>query len=154
MPRWPSFADYNQSQELSRSWTLALADLAAERIRAHPVRYYVGAARCCAPPTCGCVREPRFFRPMCAGGNSTTTPKYSALAVGFGLLNLAYLGAAAWALVRRRSTIRGAGLLVTFIVLRSVLLLTLENPEPRYTLECFPVVIVLGAALASDKKIA
>jgi hypothetical protein len=29
--------------------------------------------------------------------------------------------------------------------LRCVLLLTLDNSEPRYTLECFPVVIVLAA---------
>jgi hypothetical protein len=38
------------------------------------------------------------------------------------------------------------GLLLAFLVLRSVFLGTLENPEPRYTLECYPVVIILAAA--------
>jgi len=36
--------------------------------------------------------------------------------------------------------------LLIFVVLRSLFLSTLENPEPRYTLECYPVVIVLAAA--------
>jgi len=41
----------------------------------------------------------------------------------------------------------GIGLFVLFLVLRSAFLGTLENPEPRYTLECYPVVIILAAAL-------
>jgi hypothetical protein len=32
-----------------------------------------------------------------------------------------------------------------FVVIRSLFLGTLENPEPRYTLECYPVVMVLAA---------
>jgi hypothetical protein len=31
-----------------------------------------------------------------------------------------------------------------FVALRFALLLTLDNSEPRYTLECFPVVILLA----------
>ena len=38
------------------------------------------------------------------------------------------------------------GLLLTFVILRSLFLGTLENPEARYTLECYPVVVVLAAA--------
>jgi hypothetical protein len=37
-------------------------------------------------------------------------------------------------------------MLVAFVVLRSLFLGTLENPEPRYTLEMFPVLIVFAAA--------
>jgi hypothetical protein len=37
-------------------------------------------------------------------------------------------------------------MLLAFVVLRSLFLGTLENPEPRYTLECYPVIIVLAAA--------
>jgi hypothetical protein len=44
-------------------------------------------------------------------------------------------------------------LLVGFVVLRSLFLSTLENPEPRYVLECFPVVLALaGGAFASSAK--
>jgi hypothetical protein len=35
--------------------------------------------------------------------------------------------------------------MVGLIALRSLLLATLEAPEPRYTLECFPLLIVLAA---------
>jgi len=35
---------------------------------------------------------------------------------------------------------------VAYIVVRSLLLSTLEGPEPRYTLECFPMVIAFAAA--------
>ena len=38
------------------------------------------------------------------------------------------------------------GLLLAFVVVRSLFLGTLENPEPRYTLECYPVIIVFAAA--------
>jgi hypothetical protein len=68
------------------------------------------------------------------------------LAAGFGVLNLCYLGAVVWAVVRWPSGIRWAGLFVCFVLLRSAFLGTLENPEPRYTLECYPVIIVLASA--------
>jgi hypothetical protein len=44
-------------------------------------------------------------------------------------------------------------MLVTFVVVRSLFLGTLENPETRYTLECFPAVLAFaGAALAGIEK--
>jgi hypothetical protein len=38
-------------------------------------------------------------------------------------------------------------LLVSFVLLRSAFLGTVENPEPRYTLECYPAIIVLASSL-------
>jgi hypothetical protein len=35
---------------------------------------------------------------------------------------------------------------ISFILLRSFFLSSLENPEPRYMLECFPVVLALAGA--------
>jgi 4-amino-4-deoxy-L-arabinose transferase-like glycosyltransferase len=37
--------------------------------------------------------------------------------------------------------------LITFCILRTAFLTHIETPEPRYVLECFPVVFVLGAFL-------
>ena len=34
--------------------------------------------------------------------------------------------------------------MLAYMLLRSVLLLTVEPPETRYTLECFPMLIALG----------
>jgi hypothetical protein len=67
------------------------------------------------------------------------------------LLNLAYVGIALLAMIRRRSEIRWVGLLVGFVLLRSAFLGTLENPESRYTLECYPAIIVLASSLLAGK---
>jgi len=48
--------------------------------------------------------------------------------------------------VRGRATF-GIGMLLVFVALRSLFLGSLENPEPRYTLECFPAVIIAASAL-------
>jgi hypothetical protein len=74
----------------------------------------------------------------------------SVMAVGFGLLGMAYVGTALLGLARRPSGIRWAGLLVTFLLVRSAFLSTMENPEPRYTLECYPVVILCAAAFLAN----
>ncbi|MGC2743725.1 MAG: hypothetical protein WA672_11085, partial [Candidatus Angelobacter sp.] len=49
---------------------------------------------------------------------------------------------------------------IGFVLLRSIFLSSLENPEPRYMLECFPVVLALaggayaaGVPLESSKRI-
>jgi hypothetical protein len=76
----------------------------------------------------------------------------SGIAVGLGVINLFYVGAATLGLIFRRSDIRYVGLLVGFLVLRSAFLGTIENPETRYTLECYPVVIVLAAALIAGRR--
>ena len=39
-----------------------------------------------------------------------------------------------------------------WILLRSALLATLPAPEPRYTLECYPVLFLLAAANARSAK--
>ena len=50
-------------------------------------------------------------------------------------------------------TAKYLGVFVLFIVLRSTFLGTLENPEPRYTLECYPAIIVCAAAVFREKSV-
>ncbi len=146
--------DYNQSSQQSQQMTPQLdarfAEIAAERIHARPARYYVEL------PLLRAVDmwlRPRteILPPDVRWWEFNDDGKYMALAVGFGLLNLGYVLAALCGLVRRPSGVRWIGLLVSFLLLRSALLLVLENPEPRYTLECFPAVIVLAAAAIARK---
>ena len=70
------------------------------------------------------------------------------MSIVFGLVNLLHVGMAAAGLMRARE-IFGIGLFVLFLLLRSLFLGTLENPEPRYTLECYPVLILLASAVFS-----
>jgi 4-amino-4-deoxy-L-arabinose transferase-like glycosyltransferase len=139
-------ADYNQSQQITPDLDARFGDLAAERIRAHPVRYYVVlpvlriADMWLRPRTEILPPDPRWWE-------FNDEVSSSVLAVALGIVNLAYIGAACLALLRGRFQIRYLGLFLIFVVLRSVFLGTLENPESRYTLECYPVMILLASTL-------
>jgi Dolichyl-phosphate-mannose-protein mannosyltransferase len=147
-------SDYNEPQDITPDLDARFAELASERIRAHPVRYYVAlpllrvADMWLRPRT-------EILPPDVRWWEFNDDPKHSAWAVGLGLINLAYVLTAllAWRQGSpRTSGIRWAGLLVSFVLLRSIFLGTLENPEPRYTLECFPAVIVLASSALARKS--
>ncbi|HWZ82584.1 MAG TPA: hypothetical protein VNW47_08170, partial [Terriglobales bacterium] len=140
--------DYNQSAIMTAELDARFGALAAQRIQEHPIRYYVWlpalriADMCLRPRT-------ELLPPDVRWWEFNDDTKASVLAVTLGLLNLAYVGAALFVLIWRFSAIRWVGLLLGFVLLRTAFLGTLENPEPRYTLECYPVVIVLAASLIS-----
>jgi hypothetical protein len=146
-------ADYNLSQDLTPELVARFGKVAADRIRAHPVRYYVVlpllrvADMWLRPRT-------EILPPDVRWWEFHDDTKQSVIAV----VNLAYVAGALLALVRgqarRPSGIRWAGLLVCFLLLRSAFLGTLENPEPRYTLECYPAIIVLASSLRCRSKFA
>jgi len=141
-------ADYNAAQQLTTQIDARFDEVAALRIRAHPLRYYVGlpvlrvADMWLRPRTELVPSDPRWWQ-------FNDDPRWSAVAVGFGVINLLFVAAALLGLVFRGSDIRYLGLLVGFVVLRSAFLGTIENPETRYTLECYPAIIVLGSAWVS-----
>ncbi|MFY9558858.1 MAG: glycosyltransferase family 39 protein [Terriglobales bacterium] len=141
-------ADYNESHDLTPELDARFAQLAAERVRDHPIRYYVvlPALRIAdlwlRPRTELLPSDVRWWE-------FNDDPKGSIIAVGVGLLNLAYVVSALLGMAWRPSAVRYAGMLLGFVVLRSAFLGTLENPEPRYTLECYPVIILFAAKFAS-----
>ena len=143
-------ADYNQTQEMTSELDARFGELAAERIRTHPLRCYLVLP---ALRIADMWLRPRteILPPDVRWWEFNDDTKMSVMAVGLGLLNLAYVGPALAALARRRSGIRYAGLFVFFLLLRSAFLGTLENPEPRYTLECYPAIIALAASLAEGR---
>ena len=142
-------ADYNHGRDNERDMPPELdarfAALAAARVKAAPLRYYLWlpAARIAdmwlRPRTELLPPDPRWWE-----FNDELRPV--AAVVVLGLLNLIYVGMAAAGWFRTREYF-GIGLLVLFLVLRSVFLGTLENPETRYTLECYPAVIILAASM-------
>ena len=60
-------------------------------------------------------------------------------------------GQRCWRSFAGRRNLAEAELLVCFLLLRSAFLGTLENPEPRYTLECYPAIVVLASSLLARK---
>jgi 4-amino-4-deoxy-L-arabinose transferase-like glycosyltransferase len=144
--------DYNDARHVTPSLDARFAALAAERAHHSPLRYYVGL------PLIRIVDM--WLRPRTETLPSDTRwwefdddPEWLVLAVGLGIVNLVYVGAAFAGLARGRFAPH-LGLLLTFVILRSAFLGTLENPEPRYTLECYPVLIVLAAALFQTSGVA
>jgi 4-amino-4-deoxy-L-arabinose transferase-like glycosyltransferase len=147
------FNDYNRDKDMTPEFDTRFAALASERIRSAPLRYYLWlpairiADMWLRPRTELFPSDPRWWE-------FNDDHRWLAVSLGFGIINLAYVALAGAGLVRglvqgmfRRREIFGMGLFVLFLLLRSAFLGTLENPEPRYTLECYPVVIFLASAL-------
>lgn len=143
-----AFDLYNQKQSITDEIDARFAKLAKDRIHAAPLRYYL-------------------ILPLGRLANMWLRPRVESLpieyrwwefskhrqetefSVAYGLLNLAYLLAAT---IGFFYCPRFRWAMLAYLVLRSALLLTIEAPETRYTLECFPVLFVLaGLALAREK---
>ena len=144
------FAEYNRDHDIIGELDARFAALAAARVHAAPLRFYVWlpavriADMWLRPRTELLPSDPRWWE-------FDDEVPWLVVSILFGFINLAYIGAAAAGLLRSRE-VAGIGLFVLFLLLRSLFLGTLENPEPRYTLECYPVVIVLAAALFMGKS--
>jgi 4-amino-4-deoxy-L-arabinose transferase-like glycosyltransferase len=136
---------YNQSRQVTPDLDAGFAALAEERVHQAPLRYYISlpllriADMWLRPRTELLPCNTRWWE-------FDEDPQWLVLSVAIGIINLLYVGAALLGLVRRRLSF-GFGMLLIFLFLRSMFLGTLENPEPRYTMECFPILILLAATL-------
>jgi 4-amino-4-deoxy-L-arabinose transferase-like glycosyltransferase len=137
--------DYNKALQVTPELDVRFSALAAQRIRDSRWRYYAWLP---ALRVADMWLRPRTELLPCntRWWEFDEQPKWLVLSLVVGIVNLVYIGAGLLGLARVRFA-PALGLLLTFVVLRSVFLATLENPEPRYTMECYAVVIVLAAGL-------
>ena len=145
--------DYNTDHDVSPELDARFEALAQERIHHSEFRYWIRlpllrmADMWLRPRTELLPADTRWWE-FDAGFVSAAT------SIGLGLLNLAYLIAAGLGFAelcstqprRFQFTAQHAGVVLLFFLLRTLFLGTLENPEPRYTLEAYPVVILAAAA--------
>lgn len=126
--------------------------LAQERIADDPLRYYV------ALPVARLMNM--LLRPRTEMMEIDLEwwrwkhPGKTLFAAAYGLLNLVYLALGASGLWRWRREGWDAPLawaMIAFVVLRCGMLLTLDNSEPRYTLEFFPLLQVWAGALFAGR---
>jgi hypothetical protein len=136
---------YNLKKDVDQPLDDRFAALAETRIHSHPLRYFVWVPA---------LRiADMWLRPRTEGMDISMSwwkgrehPGESAAAIALALLNLFYIVAAVGGAFRRPPI---AVFLATYLLLRCLLLGTLENPEPRYSLEAYPIVLVLAAVLLS-----
>lgn len=135
--------DYNEKQHVTPELDVRFAKVAADRIHAAPIRYYLWlplariADMWLRPRTEILPSDSRWWE-------FDDDPKWLTLAIAFGVINLLYVGVALVGL-GRGYTVPLLWFLLTFLLLRSAFLGSLENPETRYTLECCPILILLGS---------
>jgi 4-amino-4-deoxy-L-arabinose transferase-like glycosyltransferase len=145
------FNQYAKTLVINPELDAELTQLADQRIRHDPLRYYVwlpalrAADMWLRPRTEMLPLDSRWWE-------FADDPLSSVLATLWGALNLLFLLAAVMAVVRGPRP-RYLGMMLLFVLLRSAFLGTLPNPEPRYTLECYPVALLLGGAWMSGWKI-
>jgi hypothetical protein len=146
------FETYNNDLTLTPEEDAAFAQLARERNARHPLRTYLWlpAARAVTiwfAPRIELLPVSGNVFPLAQNWEDDRIDQ--SVTIGFFLLNIFYVALAAWGamrLLRFNSAVRPAvALLLVFILLRTSFLTTLETPEPRYVLVCFPALIALAA---------
>jgi hypothetical protein len=153
--------EYNEDLTLNEEEDAVFAQLARERTARHPLRTYLSI------PLRRVVRM--WFTPrielLPVSGNVFPLAKMwdedpvdQGVTACFFFLNIFYLALAAWGVGKlwKWPGVRAAlAVLLFYILARTVFLTTVETPEPRYGLECFPALLAFGAqvfALHNSKE--
>ena len=157
--------DYNQDTTMTPQLDARFDALAWQRISARPLRYYVELP---LARVGNMWLRPRLeLLPLDSRWwlRSSANPHQTGIALAYAALNFLYLVLAMWGAVKmlrgREKDVNDSKHakemlwpMLLFVLLRSALLATIDNSEPRYTLECFPVVMVLAAAALSIGRVA
>jgi hypothetical protein len=146
-------ATYNEELTLTPEEDAVFAQLARERTARHPLRTYLWiplrravriwfTPRIELLPVSGNVFPLRYMR--------EEDPVDQRITIKLFFLNILYVALGLWGAWRLRKFPAARGVVAFFllyILLRTAFLTTLETPEPRYVLVCFPALIVLAAQI-------
>jgi len=145
---------YNDEVTLTPEEDAAFAQLASERTARHPLRTYIWLP---AARVMTLWFSPRIERLPYSGHvfplvrTLEDDPVDQSITILLAVLNIVYITLALWGAFRLWRRVPSALPIVlffaAFVLLRTAFLTTVEAPEPRYTLVCFPVLIALAAQL-------
>jgi hypothetical protein len=132
-------AEYNVQKTITPELDARFAELAKERVRKHPVLCLVWV------PSLRVALDlkPDWWR------FQSPLPRLFELIV-LGLMNVGLVFLAVVALARR--CVPWVALAVIYLGLRCALLSTMENSEPRYTLEALPILIACSACSLGGRR--
>jgi hypothetical protein len=148
---------YNDEITWTSSEDAVFAQLARERTARHPLRTYLWipllrAERIWFTPRIELLPISGHVFPLAY--QHEEDPVDQRMTILFFLVNLFYVALALWGTwkVWRCRTARPAlAVLWLYVLVRTAFLTTLETPEPRYVLVCFPIIIALGAQIAMTR---
>jgi len=152
------FEKYNDDLTWNAEEDAQFAQLARERTARHPLRTYLWI------PLRRSVRiwfTPRIELLPIAGHvfplayQHEEDPVDQRVTILFFLGNVFYVALALWGvweLWRFPAARPAVAVLLTYILVRTALLTTLEAPEPRYTLVCYPALLALGAQVLAPNS--
>jgi len=146
---YAAIAAYNETKHITPEVDHRFAVLAEQRIQRHPLRYYAGL-----PLMRGVTM---WFRPRTETMGIDTNwwvfddKLQSVFAIFYTVLNFVLVAAGFIGALKYRN-IAGWGMMVAFVFVRSLYLTSIESPEPRYVLECYPVVMLFAAGLFQSTK--
>ncbi len=149
-------ADYDKRCNATPALDARFETIAEQRLHADPLRYYLALP---VARLLNMTLRPRteMMAVSLDWWRYSEHPLHTLEAVAMAALNLAYflLGAVGLYLWRKRGWDPHTALawsMLAFVLLRMALLLTLDNSEPRYTLELFPLLILWASFLFRDRK--
>ncbi len=140
---------YNQQLFIPPDLDWKFELLCRERMAHNPFRYYIWLPflwttdMWLRPRTEMLPVDPRWWR-------FSLHPEETTFATAWAAINLFFLIAALRGWLHWKLGICAVPL-IAYLLMRSIFLSTLENPEPRYVLECFPIVLALAGGAFSRK---
>jgi 4-amino-4-deoxy-L-arabinose transferase-like glycosyltransferase len=138
---------YNSDLKMTPLLDREFANLAAERTARNPLRtyIYVPAGRIAAMWFTPRIELLPYSGKLWPPGEKWRgNPADFGVTFGFGILGVVYLVLAAVGWWRYRAQLT-ATFLILFVVIRTVAMTQLQTVEPRYVIECFPVIMVVAA---------
>jgi hypothetical protein len=149
---------YNDAVTLTPEEDAGFGQLAKERTARRPLRTYLWlpAARAFMlwfSPRIELLPLSGVVFPLAEAWEND--PVDQSVTAGFVILNGLYVLLGAWGAVRlwRQPPARVAvALIMGYVVVRTAFLATLETPEPRYMLVCFPALLALAAQIFASKR--
>jgi hypothetical protein len=142
---------YNDELTWTAEEDAVFAQLARERTARHPLRTYLWiplrrAVRIWWTPRIELIPVSGHVFPLAYMAEED--PVDQRVTIAYFFLNVLFVGLGLWGagkLWRHRGARAAVLLILVYMVVRTAFLTTLETPEPRYVLECFPALLAMGA---------
>jgi 4-amino-4-deoxy-L-arabinose transferase-like glycosyltransferase len=147
-------AQYNETRRMNAKIDAGFAAIASERTARHPWRTYIEVPFLRALTIWFTSRVEMLpfsghLWPIASAWNDD--PVDFSVSLGLAILAILYAAMGLWGAWRCRAN-PAALLIVSYLLIRTAFLTTVETPEPRYVVECFPALLALAAQIWSRRS--